>query len=408
MMASKKKFEIVFLVGLVLFCITIPFSTRINNFSYVPLLIGWLGESTWSEKISNLKRRRFILLLVLYYLFSLLTLFYSDNVGFGLKVLETQIKMVVFPILMSSAASLTAKRIDQIKKTWTFSIVLLTIGLLVYAFLQYLETGSTHYFFYHDLTDPLFNLNAIYLANFLALAGLFVVYSDWSKNATAVVIFKTGIILFTIVMIFMLSALSVIIFVFALTFLLSIQWLSARLGAWKAAMTGFVMIGFLGLLILTIPYTQSKISKLSDLSYKMDYPDSLWNSATIRLAIGKCGLDVAKENFLMGTGVGDEMDKLFESYRKNSFNEGIRCEYNLHNQYLSSFVIGGVILFAMLVVMMGYPLMEAVRKKNYLMMSFLILILLTFLTENFLRLHKGVSFFSFFYSLLLIRNDSKN
>jgi O-antigen ligase len=392
---------------LILYCITIPLSVKLNNISYIPLLIGWIGESTWPTKWLQLKRNKHILLLVVYYFFSVLTLFYSENFLFGRQVLESQIKLLIFPVILASASSLTAQKIRQIKVIWILFIVSLGLGLLFYAYLQYQKTNSTDFFFYHELTDPLFNLNAIYFANYLALAALFIIFLEVDDKRKNILLKVVGVT-FIVILIFLLSALSVIVFTLFIALVLTNRWLSGKIGFWRAQIFNLAMLGILLVIGLSIPYTRGKITRATNLSYKMDYPDSLWNSSTIRLASWKCGLDVARKNVMLGTGVGDEMDDLFTSYRENNFKEGLRCEYNLHNQYLSTFLIGGIPLTIMLLIIFWLPLRAAIRKKDFLIIGFISLVAITLLTENFLRLHKGVSFFSFFYSLLLIGDAKKN
>lgn len=403
-------FKILFQIGLILFCITLPLSIKLNNMSIGLIILGWLGESTWAEKLDRIKENKLVLILPVYYFISGLTLLYSENIPSGLRILESQIKLVIFPVILGSANSLRYKQINQIKLSWIIGNVLLGVGLLCYAYIQYKREDSTIYFFYHELTDPINHLNAIYFANFLALAAVFAFVYPVPKNKDSLIvrIAKTMIIVFGLILIFMLSALTVMIFVVIMSFFLVNTFLMKRLGFWKSQAISIVVLSLISLTIISIPYTRNKIARSTNLYYQMDFPDSSWNSVTIRLAKWTCGVEVIRDNALLGVGIGDEMDELMKSYAREGFSEGIRCEYNVHNQYLSSMMSGGVFVFTALVLMLATGIREAIKQRDIVILAFIILMLLTFLTENFLRLQKGVTFFSFFFTLLLLTNSDEN
>jgi O-antigen ligase len=156
------------------------------------------------------------------------------------------------------------------------------------------------------------------------------------------------------------------------------------------------LIVFSAQLIINIPsplkfrYDQSK--KII-MDYKFDDGRKvIWNN----------GLKMVKENLLFGTGAGDikmEFEKSVnndESLNEQEKNLYINKKYNLHNQYLQTFATIGVIGLFLLLYVIIHPGVFYLSNKNYLQVVFLVII--------------SVSFFSFFYSMLIIlpMNDNKS
>lgn len=107
------------------------------------------------------------------------------------------------------------------------------------------------------------------------------------------------------------------------------------------------------------------------------------------------------KNKPFGIGVGNckiEYEKAF-----NALNSELKPEYRIeaHNQYMSYIVkfgvIGAIIVFALIF----WPIFKEKKKKNVLLILFVTITLAVCIGDNFLELHSGLSFFAFFYSLII-------
>lgn len=123
-------------------------------------------------------------------------------------------------------------------------------------------------------------------------------------------------------------------------------------------------------------------------------------SLSQRIEYMKAAWLIIKENPL-GIGVGNwriEYEKAFDEI-DSVLKPELRIE--AHNQYLSYTIkfgiIGAVILFALLL----FPLFMERKWKNTLMAVFITIVATVSLGDNLLELHSGLSFFTFFYSLIL-------
>ena len=111
-----------------------------------------------------------------------------------------------------------------------------------------------------------------------------------------------------------------------------------------------------------------------------------------------------KNNFLLGTGVGDANDELYKRYNSNGLEGAYAKKLNAHNQFLQTFIGIGFFGFILLFIISIGQIFIAYNKKNIIMFVFFIIISLNFFVESMLQTSAGVLFFVFFYCLI---NKSK-
>ena len=129
-----------------------------------------------------------------------------------------------------------------------------------------------------------------------------------------------------------------------------------------------------------------------------------------RVYLWKYGIEVVKENFWIGSGIGDAdyvlHDKLENCEAK--FWNGKRVYYlkerlfNYHNSFLQHFAANGVLSFLIFLSFFIIGIVWSIRNKDVVSLVFLVLCLFSFFTESMLERQAGVLFFSFFYSLFFI------
>ena len=118
---------------------------------------------------------------------------------------------------------------------------------------------------------------------------------------------------------------------------------------------------------------------------------------------GKCAAPVIANHLFIGVGIGDENQELQRSFERK-FREGIRCNYDVHNQYLSTWMSIGIIGLVVLAGSLIQPAWLAFT-ISWLMLSFIAMTSVSFATE-LLSSQKGIVFFRFSI-LCLARLDSE-
>jgi O-antigen ligase len=125
-----------------------------------------------------------------------------------------------------------------------------------------------------------------------------------------------------------------------------------------------------------------------------------------RLNIWLSSFDVIKNNFLFGVGNGDVEDELKIVYEKHNMRAAIDKSLNAHNQFLETFLALGFIGFSIIVAILIIPLINAIKKRNILLLAFVVIIVFNFIFESMLNTQAGVVFFAFFFSFLnFVNND---
>jgi hypothetical protein len=131
------------------------------------------------------------------------------------------------------------------------------------------------------------------------------------------------------------------------------------------------------------------------------------HSFTQRIEYMKTAKNIIHDNFWIGAGTGDVAVAFKEQYIKDNSKLVERWRLRAHNQLITFFLTFGVIGFLIIFVSLIYPVFAEKKWHNYLMLLFLIVGFLSFLNEDTLETHAGISFFSFFYAMFLYNTQSK-
>lgn len=126
------------------------------------------------------------------------------------------------------------------------------------------------------------------------------------------------------------------------------------------------------------------------------------NSVMQRLEFWKAGYVIAKQNPIIGVGTGDVKISFYEAYE--TINTQLQKKYWLraHNQYFTIFITFGFLGLAWFLVTLFYPVFNFPKNTFwYPYVGFLIIALVSFISEDTLESQIGVTFFAFFNSFLL-------
>ena len=139
-----------------------------------------------------------------------------------------------------------------------------------------------------------------------------------------------------------------------------------------------------------------------------DDRDANGSSVFQRVEYIKASLNIIKENPIMGVGTGDISVAFNDYYEKSNSKLTRENRLRSHNQYLAITVAFGVVGLIWFLSSMLYPLFADKKNINYLYIVFLLIMMLSMLTEDTLETQIGVTLFAFFNSFLVftINSDS--
>lgn len=125
------------------------------------------------------------------------------------------------------------------------------------------------------------------------------------------------------------------------------------------------------------------------------------HSVTQRILYFEAAFGIIRDNFWTGVGTGDVVNAYRDYYERTGSPLSKPWRLRAHNQFLTFIVTYGIIGFTWIMIGIIYPVFLEGRNREYLIWMFLMVALLSWLNEDTLETHTGVTFFGFFYSLFL-------
>lgn len=169
----------------------------------------------------------------------------------------------------------------------------------------------------------------------------------------------------------------------------------------RIIITAVFFVG-LSLLINFIPIVKQRI-----LEFWPDSPGTIENSVQVRKIIFQTDLNLLEAHWLKGLGPYELQRNLdLAMYFHSAISSQALGTYNTHNEYLNYWLSFGLLGFMILIAVLVIFLYHALKRKDALYISLMILLICTFLTENWLSVQHGVLFFASFGSLFFIQEKS--
>ncbi len=135
--------------------------------------------------------------------------------------------------------------------------------------------------------------------------------------------------------------------------------------------------------------------------------DPSGHSVTQRLEYYKMGLKIVAKKPLFGHGTGGYFPAYQEEYSKSKFFTNKEYRQRSHNMLLSYAIDFGLIGMAYICFALIAPVFIENKKRSALLISFLLIVFISFINEDTLNNHDAISFFAFFYPLYLYSDHEK-
>ncbi|HUX57982.1 MAG TPA: O-antigen ligase family protein [Bacteroidales bacterium] len=386
-----------------------------------PFMILW-GVFWLIEKMFNAENKSdittinklFFLLFIIYYLWQVIGLLYSDDLRMGYSNLFGRLSLLLFPLVLTFPGYAIRKKAKYLMKIFavsTFIFILFCFFFALLRSLNYQEGGWTfnphlpgfpwlNYFYGSSLTlsqHPSYIAMYVLLATFISFESWF----DYSLKFKHRILWLLLGFLLIISQYFLSSRAGILIslVLVPLYFTRKFYILGKRRFAW---------IWIILVIIVLVPVIAknqrvdylygSFIHKKDDYERKEDPRFLIWKSA----------LKIARQNLLIGVGIGDVRTSLASEYEMIGEEKMAKERFNAHNQFLEILLENGIIglvLFISIFAVMSYI---AISDKNLLYGVFIFMIFMFFMFETVLYRLAGVTFFSLFSFLLLHVPENKN
>ncbi len=393
---------------LLCFLIALPFDTFYGDVVLISFCIHTILHIR-KDWLLSLINKEFLLLISLYIL-TALGFLYSHYKADALSLLTRQLAIILFPILfVLSEIDLKKYKFQLIKifgLTCTLVIAFFYADALhiIHYFHLPLSSLFSKEFINHNFSHVL-DLHATYISMYAAFSmAAFIYFLIAEKTLIKRIAYSICILILLAGLIQLSSravivAMLIIIFIafpfillqgkkriqfilISLTIFIASFWIISSLGSFRDRFTG-------------------------DLKDDLTQP-SVTNSLTEpRLIRWQAEVELIKQSPVIGYGTGAEIEVLKEKYFEKKLYLSYLSEFNAHSQYLSFLLNLGLVGCGLFIFILCYGFYKAIKEKDILLSSFLVIIAVTAISEDILNLNKGIFFYGFFISLLLLFLDTK-
>lgn len=371
-----KKGPKVILLFLFTFFMPLSLLLNVNTVVMAFLVIIFIYDVCFGEKIT-IGNNWF---LILYFLILCLSILYSQDFKFGLKTALKSLPFLLLPIGLATTKCITDKQLKALAIALYLGNMLTLLISFIYAISVYkvnplpLKDGFSYFTKFVDIHPSYYSIYLLFSTTLILWC-----YRKSKKLSTLV-----KIVLFLLLIIIQL-------------------YLKSRAGLISTVLV-FIIYGFFNfrkMLIYFLVFVLILFFIVNKLVSQDFLNRNTSGSVEDRISIWLSAKDVISNNFFIGVGIGDYQLELDRQYYLNLFNHGINDKLNCHNQFLQTFVSGGVVAFASLIVIFVLLFKKFIKNRADIILYFVIPILVLMFFDSVLVRQHGILFFSFFTTILL-------
>lgn len=343
-----------------------------------------------------------------YYVCTALWIYPSENRDAAWFAMEVKFSLLLFPLVWMFLPAIDARtRVNVLLALVWGCVAFVLIGVLRATWL-FIESGDSGVFFYDQIA---WYFHPTYLAAYDAFAlvvlgrmhvkKVFTLSHPWLHYVlAALLIVHVGLLESK-------AGYLCILLAIGLVGLLEFQ----RTHKMRALLFIAAGAGVLTTVVLAAPSARNRVSSAfatpaapqpsTEESANPELPVSKPEGSTQgRLAAWRAAIEYIAAN-PMGAGTGDVTDRLVEIYTREGENYARRKALNAHNQFLQAGVAFGWIGIAVLLLIFVEGFRMAFKRRDFIFLSFLLIMLLNMLFESFLEVQSGVVFFAFFFGFFV-------
>lgn len=406
------------LLFILLVLLTIPLSYAINSISLGLLVIITLI----TFRKTNFKIDSYLCLPILLYVLMALSVLWSIDKPSSIASLSKELPLLLIPLCFLLFKALSPEQKKQLIKFYSFGILLFVIFYFTKAVIRFAITGDSAVFFYHELVTK--DVNAIHVSVYVAMAFFYF----FTKTKKSVIDFIAIGLLLT--MVFLLSSKNIIVVFIGLMICYHLFYSKIskkmRLKNLILFLVLLFSLTFVGKIkerfkeeyetMMTDSSVNDVISKDSGPVYNVSIkqawtnttfqPNDYFPGTAFRVYQIRIFLEMLQEDgiFFTGYGLNASYPKIaakgvqYNLFLGDENQEGYQTK-NFHNQYIQNFAELGIFGLVILLTMLFVNIKNALKTKDFIHISFAVLMISLFLTESFLWRQRGVMFFTAMYCL---------
>jgi len=384
----------------------LPLYGRIVPPVIILMTLNWLVQGSYLQTIPKFRRepwRIAVLSPSVFYLIYLAGYFHSADRVTALFDLEVKLSFLVFPVILSTSEFVfDQRRIQTITRLFVLVCLVNSLILFTRAILRWNETGRPDMFFYTHLS---WMFHATYLSMYFAFSISILALELrrwWSSMGFRRRLVRLALIAWMMAFVVLLSSRAGILSVFLVIVLVSSTMIFTKGMLRTGLMVLLISSVYMSLLVRFLPYAMNRNDYRDAARVAAGQaPAATPSSTTDRIGILKASLRIAGDHWLFGTGIGDVGEELNAQYQAMGLEHARSLRLNAHNQYLQTMMATGIAGALALILMILLPMVRALRSRDWLFLSLLLLVGFNLLLESMFEAQAGVVFFAFLYGIFL-------
>ena len=373
-----------------------------NSFFVLSLLLYWILEGKWRQKIKQLLSCHLFWFFALYYLVYLIGLLYTNNLEEGKQELILKSTIFIFPLIFASIQT----RLDESQfewVIWSFCIAVVLASLITFreGFTVIIDKDSGI-----PVLEKLVILHRPYLGMYIVFVIFYFstqLYNYQYKNQEK---YLLPAIMYLLIFLFLLkSKIALIALLFTALFVFSLIMLRRRKSI-------ILLIFYTALFLLVFQYYYFLEHTVHELTHIYLIDDTIPQTEPAsdnqaRKNIWNCSHTILKDNqaFWFGMGTGDVEDQLLTCYASNGMKYELMHQFNAHNEFLQELLRHGIFGLIIFLLLICFTFWIGVQRANYFYISFILIFCVCSMTESMLSRQAGVVFFTFFNTFLLFKSQ---
>jgi O-antigen ligase len=416
-LSFKEKLQ---LIGTCLFVITLPFSREINQLSmgfFVFTCIMAVNRESWRRNVKT------IIVFTSVYVISMFSCLYDPDINLALEKLGVQSTLFLVPLFFGASYRSTPFKNNVIKIAFITGICSALLYLIVYfvSHMRELHIPRSEWlqeqYLNHRYSAPI-DIHAGYFSCYVSLCLFFLIAFIIPARTKLLRFFILLLMGLCFLSLFLLTSRSILL----LTFLCLICFMPFSFRQWKwhySLLSGIAIAIPIFFFVRHSEYFHQRFTgelekdvKISEIAKAAEDGHSPAKSTILkndgaRIERWVAAIQIIKKKPLLGYGTGEEKPELFKKYKEMGLTVTLEQGYDSHNQFISFAIKSGLLGLFVFIWMLVYAFVHAFKKRDYIYISFLILVTGTCLIDTFLEANKGIFFYSFFNIFLFLSMDQR-
>ena len=383
-------------ITVIIFFISLFFGGKIVVWALIPLLIFLFVE--YKRYGIGFNKTKSLILLIIFYLWHVISVSYSDNLDVASFDLQVKLSLIIFPLIFLFKKDSVLFNRKKIAEIFVFSSIVMSVLLLFNLFAYYVTNNVLLYYMSYSVF-----LHPSYYALYLDFSVVLAVYLiSKTKNKTTIVYYIIAIFLFLINIYFSDSKSGYLATILVLLYI--VFYFGLKKSKLITVFSTLLILWISVAVLKNNPRFQTTFRVVKEYQSVIDNPEDKSSSTSMRILAWNASLKIIEENTFFGVGAGDIKQELNKKYKELKYDYLLKYHLNSHNQFLETWLGQGIIGFVLLLLVFVIPFIDAIKRKNIILQTFLLLMFINFLFESMLNTQAGTIFFGFFYSFIVVVN----